>query len=86
MKKRTESKGHGRVSEELRPEYHFDYSKAKRNRFAARAGKGPLVVVLDEDIARVFTTPESVKAVLRAIVSTMPPRRKAAAARRTAEG
>ena len=86
MRKTGASKGHDRVSEELRPEYHFDYTKAKRNRFAARTRKGPLVVVLDEDIARVFKTPESVKAVLRAIVSTLPPRGKGAAPRRAAEG
>ena len=86
MKKTRASKRHGRVSDELCPEYHFDYAKAKRNRFASRAQKGPLVVVLDEDIARVFKTPESVRAVLRAIVSTMPPRGKRATARRTAEG
>lgn len=60
------------VSDELRPEYRFDYSKAKPNRFAAEARKGCVVVVLDEDIARVFRTPESVKAVLRALISTMP--------------
>ncbi len=51
MKKTGASKMHGRVNEELRPEYHFDYSKAKRNRFASRARRGPLVVVLDEEIA-----------------------------------
>ncbi len=85
MRRTRSSKGQGRVSEELRPEYHFDYTKAKPNRFAARTRKGPLVVVLDEDITRVFKTPESVKAVLRAIVSTMPRRGKGAAVRRTAE-
>jgi hypothetical protein len=86
MKKATASKGHGRVSEELRPEYHFDYTKAKRNRFAAQARKGPLVVILDEDIAQVFKTPESVKAVLRAIISTMPMRGKGRAAKHAAQG
>ena len=84
MKKIGAGKGHGRVSEELRPEYRFDYAKAKRNRFAAIAQKGPLVVVLDDDIARVFKTPESVKAVLRAIASTTPC--KGAKAGRTAGG
>ena len=86
MKKTAASKRLGQASEELRPEYRFDYARARRNRFAARAQKGPLVVVLDEDIARVFKTPESVKAVLRAIATTMPPRRKATAAKRTAVG
>jgi len=66
-------------------EYHFDYAKAKPNRFAARVRGGPLVVILDEEIARVFKTPEAVKAVLRAIVATMPTRRKGAGARRDAE-
>ncbi len=59
--------------DELMPEYNFDYQKAKPNRFAARAGKPALkVVVLDEDVAQVFTTPESVNQVLRALIDTMP--------------
>ena len=66
---------------ELRPEYRFDYSKAKPNRFAAQAQAGPLVVVLEEDIARVFPTPESVKAVLRAIISIMRPAAKSRSAK-----
>jgi hypothetical protein len=86
MKKTRASKGHSRVSDELRPEYHFDYARARRNRFASRAQKGPLVVVLDEDIARVFKTRELVRAVLRAIASTMSPGGKRSTAGRTAEG
>ncbi|MEH2280311.1 MAG: hypothetical protein V7K90_03040 [Nostoc sp.] len=47
--------------DELQTEYRFDYQKAKPNRFAARSGTQQLtVVVLDEDVAQVFTTPESV--------------------------
>jgi hypothetical protein len=58
---------------ELLAEYHFDYQKAKPNRFAARGGKQRLkVVVLDEDVAQVFTTPESVDKVLRALIESMP--------------
>ena len=42
------------------PEYGLDYKKAKPNRFANRSGKPKLtVVVLDEDVAEVFSTPES---------------------------
>jgi hypothetical protein len=59
------------ADDDLLPEYHFDYAKARPNRFAAAAAEG-LVVVLDDDIARVFKTPESVKAVLRALIATMP--------------
>ena len=59
--------------DELKTEYNFDYQKAKPNRFAARAGKPTLkIVVLDEDVAQVFTTPESVNKVLRALIDTMP--------------
>lgn len=31
-----------------------------------------MVVVLDPNIAKVFTTPDSVKSVLRALIATMP--------------
>jgi hypothetical protein len=59
--------------DELLAEYHFDYEKAKPNRFAARGGKQVLkVVVLDEDVAQIFTTPESVNKVLRALIEAMP--------------
>jgi hypothetical protein len=59
--------------DELQPEYRFDYQKAKPNRFSARSGTQKLtVVVLDEDVAQVFTTPESVNKVLRALIESMP--------------
>jgi hypothetical protein len=51
----------------------FDYKKAKPKRFANRSGKSKLtVVVLDEDVAEVFSTPESVNKVLRALIEAMP--------------
>jgi hypothetical protein len=57
--------------DELLDEYHFNYKKAKPNRFASRDGKQLLkVVVLDEDVAQVFTTPESVNKALRAIMQS----------------
>ena len=58
--------------DDMLPEYRFDYSKAKPNRFAARIKKGSRPVVLDPDVAAVFSTPESVNAVLRALIATMP--------------
>ena len=60
--------------DELLAEYHFDYKKAKPNRFAAQSSRKQLlkVVVLDEDVAQVFTTPESVDKVLRALIESMP--------------
>ena len=57
---------------EMLPEYRFDYSKAKPNRFAARFKRGSRAVVLDPDVAAVFSTPESVNAVLRALIENMP--------------
>jgi hypothetical protein len=58
----------------LKPEYRFDYSKAKPNRFAGRVSPGSLAVLLDPDVAQVFHTAESVNAVLRALLATMPTR------------
>jgi hypothetical protein len=54
------------------PEYHFDYRKARPNRFIERIDKNRRVVILDADISRVFTTTESVNTVLRALITTMP--------------
>jgi hypothetical protein len=62
-------------SKELRPEYRLDYAQAKPNRFANRAPAGSVAVLLDPDVARVFQNAESVNAVLRALISTMPARR-----------
>ncbi len=59
----------------LQPEYQFDYTKAKPNRFANRVRPESVAVLLDPDVARVFQNAESVNAVLRALLSTMPARR-----------
>ena len=61
------------LNDELLPEYRFDYAQAKPNRFAGNDQvSASRVVVLDEDVARVFTTPESVNKVLRALIAAMP--------------
>ena len=70
--KKTQASKHRKSSGEMRPEYRLDYSKAKPNRFATQAGEQRTVVVLDPDIAEVFTTPESVNNILRALIATMP--------------
>lgn len=60
-------------NDEILPEYNFDYQKAKPNRFANRSEAKRLnIVVLDEDVAKVFTTPEAVNKVLRALIESMP--------------
>jgi hypothetical protein len=66
MKKKNDKK-----IEDIRPEYEFDYSKGKPNRFAGRMADR-IVVVLDPDVAEVFTTPDSVNDALRALISAMP--------------
>lgn len=57
--------------DELLPKYSFDYEKAKPNRFA-NDDTAKKVVILDEDVAKVFTTPESVNKALRALITAMP--------------
>ena len=61
------------AEDDLRPEYRFDYRTARPNRFAGQIEKSQVVVMLDPDISQVFTTADSVNAVLRALISTMPP-------------
>lgn len=60
------------LDDEMLPEYNFNYEKAKSNRFTARSRKNMTVVVLDEDVAQVFTTPESVNKALKALIEVVP--------------
>ena len=61
-----------KISDDMLPEYTFDYKKARPNRFAARFNKEHRIVILDPDVSKVFTTQESVNTVLRALISVMP--------------
>jgi hypothetical protein len=85
MRDTARTKAKAKPGNGLRPEYRFDYSKAKPNRFAERTA-GCVAVLLDPDKAEVFKSPESVNAVLRALMATMPasphPSAKRTAARR----
>jgi hypothetical protein len=74
--KKTQAAKNRKLSGEMRREYKFDYGKAKPNRFAVRADQQHTVVILDPDIAEVFTTPESVNNVLRALIAAMPQNRR----------
>ena len=75
MKNMSQARTKTKRPDGLLPEYRFDYSKAKLNRFAERTRPGSVAVVLDPDVARVFKDGESVNAVLRALMTTMPVRR-----------
>jgi hypothetical protein len=59
-------------AEEISAEYKFDYKKAKPNRFASRMQESPLVVILDPDVAKIFTSAKEVNQALRALISAMP--------------
>jgi len=74
MKKTRTRKAGAANKDDLLPEYNIDYKKARPNRFAQRFGKESVAVVLGPDIARVFTTPGSVNAALRALIAAAPNR------------
>jgi hypothetical protein len=59
---------------EMRPEYRFDYTHARPNRFAARMGKETVTVVLDPDVAAVFKTADAVNDLLRSVIAALPPK------------
>jgi hypothetical protein len=58
-------------TEDLREHYSFDYSKAKPNRFADRFSDESLVVVLEPDVAAVFTTSEAANQALRGLITAL---------------
>ena len=56
-------------SDEMRPEYSFDYSKAVRGKYYKRILKeGSNVVVLEPDIAKAFPTSAAVNDALRVVL------------------
>ena len=60
------------AKDDMLSEYHFDYSKARPNRFAEGITEGSLIVVLEPELARVFKTSEQVRTILRAIADALP--------------
>ena len=67
----TQNSNSDRFEGDLLPEYNFDYSKARPNRFAASSDK-TITVKLEPDVAKVFQTSDEVNRVLRAIISVIP--------------
>ena len=61
------------LEDDLLPEYDFDFSKALPNPYAARALRRK-AIILEKDIAEVFTTSEQVNKALRAIIEAVPAR------------
>ena len=55
--------------DEMRPEYDFDYSTAVRGKYYRRLLKeGANVVVLEPDVARVFSSSAAVNEALRSLL------------------
>lgn len=56
-------------SDDLRPEYTFDYSKAVRGKYYRRIiSEGANVVVLDPDVAKAFRNSTAVNDALRSLL------------------
>ena len=66
---------------DVRPDYQFDYSQAKPNRFASRMTRPVVAVVLESDVAAVFDSSEKVNAQLRSAISARKRRKQAPRAR-----
>jgi hypothetical protein len=72
------------VESEMRSEYSFDFSKAKRNPYAARLKGKVIAVVLDPDVAAAFPTSEAVNAQLRRTLAARSRTRRASPVKRRA--
>ena len=70
--RRTSNRRRRRPTPVMRAEYHFDYRKARPNRFAALMKGSTVAVVLDPDVASVFQSSEAVNALLRSVISALP--------------
>ncbi len=56
-------------SDDLRPEYDFDFSKAVRGRYADRLkSEGSNLVLVEPDLVKAFPDSASVNAALRSVV------------------
>lgn len=72
MKRTQVNKPRKPMTDALAKEYRLDYSKAQPNRFASLAKQGYRTIILDPDVAAVFTTAESINTILRAMIAVMP--------------
>ena len=59
-----------KISDELRPEYNFDYSKAVRGKYYRRIlEEGANVVMLEPDVAKAFVDSSAVNDALRSLLN-----------------
>jgi hypothetical protein len=73
--KRTKKSDKPRAVEtdDLEPNYNFDYSKAQPNKYAGLP-KEQMIVLLDKEITRYFRTPDEVTNALKSLIQAIPPR------------
>jgi hypothetical protein len=83
MKKTSVRKKKPVKQEALREEYQFDYSRSKPNRFAKRMSAESVAVILEPDVAAVFSSSEDVNALLRSIISAMTSAKRAQGTKRS---
>ncbi len=58
-----------KISDELRPEYEFDYSKAIRGKYYKRLlSEGANVVMLEPDVAKLFADSHAVNKAWRSLL------------------
>jgi hypothetical protein len=81
MSKRPSGKQATEVRE-MQAEYRFDYSKARPNPYAQRLGRDTVTVVLDPDVAAVFSSSESVNSFLRSVIAVLPTQTRRRATKR----
>jgi hypothetical protein len=62
------------AADDLRPEYTFDYAKARPNPYAERLKGRTVAVVLEPDVAAAFPDSKAVNRQLRAVVAAVPRR------------
>ncbi len=67
-KKRLEKKI---IRDELLPEYHLNYQKARPNRFIKQTTESSITIILDSDVAEVFKTSEVFNNALRYLLSAI---------------
>jgi len=73
-------------TDELRPEYDFDYAKAVRGKYYRRLLKeGSNIAVLERDVAKAFPNSAAVNDALRSVIKGKRSRRPAARSTRGRE-
>jgi len=69
--KHSEDKKPDVVHNDMAEYYELDYTKAKPNRFAPPLSDDSVMVVLDPDVAAVFSNSEAINRALRALITAM---------------